>query len=150
MATTRLPRDFKELLKLLNSAQVEYLIVGGYAVAFHGHPRATGDLDIWIAPTVETANRVSAVLQEFGFPASSVAAEFFLQRGKIIRMGIPPVRVEFLTGISGVEFDPCYARRNRAVLDGVEASIISRADLEQNKRAAGRAKDKADLENLPD
>ncbi len=150
MAATRLPPDFKELLRLLNSARVEFLIVGGFAVAFYGYPRATGDLDLWIALDPENAARVSAALHQFGFPPSAVSATLFLKPGRIIRIGVPPVRVEFLTGISGVTFEECFARRTPAELDGVPTAFISRADLERNTRAAGRAKDKADLENLPD
>ena len=111
--------DFKEFLKLMNSGEVRYLVVGGYAVNYHGYHRTTGDLDIWIAVDEENASRVSSVLQRFGFSAGSVPAAAFLERGKIFRMGVKPVRIEILTQPSGVEFDACYGRRVVDTVDGV-------------------------------
>jgi hypothetical protein len=110
MATIRLPPDFKEFLRLLNSNEVEYLIVGGYAVNYYGYSRATADLDIWIALAPNNADRVSDVVKQFGFLQADPA--MFLEPGKVIRMGVPPVRLEILTTISGVEFADCYTRRN--------------------------------------
>jgi len=148
MATIRLPTEFKEFLKLLNSGGVEYLVVGGYAVAFHGHPRSTGDLDIWIATSPENVSRVRAALTAFGFSQELVASAPLDVEGKVIRMGRPPLRIELLTGISGVVFDACYRRRAAQVVDGVAVVFISRADLLANKRAAGRTQDIADVEQL--
>ncbi|MBS3933052.1 MAG: nucleotidyltransferase [Truepera sp.] len=148
MATTQLPPDFKEFLRLLNSKGVEYLLIGGYAVGYHGYPRATGDMDIWIAMTRSNAERVVAVLQEFGFNMPEVSVELFLEENRAIRMGVPPVRIEVITTISGVDFNECYAKRLRDIIDGVEVNIIDLADLKANKRASGRAKDIDDLENL--
>src|SRR5271165_581874 len=122
MATIQLPPDFKEFLRLLNSNDVEYLIVGGYAVNYYGYSRATADLDIWIAIDAGNADRVARVLREFGF--ANTRAATFLEPAKIIRMGVPPVRVEILTSISGVEFADCYARRVTADFDGVPANVI--------------------------
>ena len=147
MATIQLPPDFKEFLRLLNSNDVEYLIVGGYAVNYYGYSRATADLDIWIAINAGNADRVARVLREFGFANTQAAT--FLEPAKIIRMGVPPVRVEILTSVSGVDFADCYARRVTADLDGVSANVIDVTDLKRNKAASGRLKDRLDLEELP-
>ena len=144
-----LPPDFKDFLQLLRSEQVEYLLVGGYAVAQYGYPRTTGDLDVWIAASETSANKVATVLQKFGFSAASVSAEMFSKPDQIIRMGVPPICIDMITGASGVEFGACYARRIRQVIDGVEVTIIHPDDLKQNKKASGRSKDLNDLENLP-
>jgi hypothetical protein len=149
MATTRLPPDFKDFLRLLSAHRVEYLLIGGYAVGYHGYPRATGDMDIWVARTPENAGRLVSVLREFGFPTSAVPADAFLKENQIIRMGVPPMRIEIATSISGVVFDECHRERVTDLLDGVEVDIISLARLKENKRAAGRYKDLADLEQLP-
>jgi hypothetical protein len=133
---------------LLNSGGVKYLIVGGYAVAFHGHPRATGDLDIWVAISPQNAARVRQVLIDFGFPESPVASAPLHLEGQVIRMGRPPLRIELLTSVSGVVFDECYPRRETQTIDGVEVPFLSRPDLLTNKRAAGRAQDAADLDRL--
>ncbi len=149
MATIRLPSDFKEFLKLLNAHKVEYLLIGGYAVGYHGYPRATADMDIWIAMNPENAERIVAVLREFGFETSELSAELFLKDWQIIRLGIPPVRIELATTISGVNFSDCYSSRVVDTLDGVEVSLISLDDLKINKKSAGRYNDLADLEQLP-
>ncbi|NJC95296.1 MAG: hypothetical protein FIB03_02985 [Anaerolineae bacterium] len=144
-----LPLDFKEFLKLLNAREVRYLLIGGYAVGYHGYPRATGDMDIWIAIHPENAEKMVAVLKEFGFDHPDLKPDLFLQESKIIRMGHPPMRLEISTGISGVEFEECYESRIVDTLDGVEVNIIDLSHLKTNKKAAGRLKDLADLENLP-
>ena len=149
MATVNLPPDFKEFLKLLKAHQVEYLIIGGYAVAYHGYPRATADMDIWIAVHPHNATRIVAALKEFGFDLPALSPELFLAEGRIIRIGVPPVRIEIATAISGVSFAECYAARVIDVLDEVEANLISLPHLKTNKKAAGRYKDLNDLENLP-
>jgi len=149
MAMIQLPPDFKEFFQLLNASKVEYLLVGGYAVAYHGYPRATGDLDIWIATTPENAAKLLAVFKQFGFGETGVSAQLLMETGRVIRMGMPPVRIEIQTAVSGVDFEQCYARRVVATLDGVPVAIISCDDLKRNKRAAGRHKDLSDLENLP-
>ena|SRR5215469_4129045 len=146
MATIRLPPDFKEFLKLLNSNRVEYLLVGGYAVNFYGYSRATGDLDIWIAKTPENALRVKEAVRHFGF--SQADAAIFEQPRQIVRMGVAPIRLEILTSISGVTFADCYARRVEVELDGTPVNVIHLDDLKRNKEAAGRLKDRLDLEQL--
>lgn len=147
MAMIQLPPDFKEFLKLLNSSKVEYLVIGGYAVSFHGFARATADLDIWISIHPENARRVAQVLREFGF--AQAQPETFLEPRRVIRMGIPPIRLEILTSISGVEFADCYARRLEAELDGIPVNLIQLDDLKRNKLASGRLQDRLDLERLP-
>ena len=146
MATIQLPPDFKEFLKLLNSSKVEYLVVGGYAVNYYGFPRATADLDIWIAISADNARRLEGVVRQFGFAQAEAAT--FLQPRKVIRMGVPPVRLEILTSISGVQFADCYRRRLEVELDGVTTPLIDLDDLKRNKLAAGRLKDRLDLEQL--
>ena len=144
-----LPKDFKEFLSLLRSHGVRYLLIGGYAVGYHGYPRATGDLDVWIAMEPENATRVVDVLREFGFDTPQLAPGLFLQDQRIVRMGNVPLRIEITTAISGVSFEECYAARIEAVLDGVEVTLIDLAHLKANKRASGRHKDLMDLEQLP-
>lgn len=142
----RLAPDFREFLSLLGSAKIRYLLIGGYAVGFHGHPRPTGDLDVWVAVAPENAEKLASVLADFGF--KTVAAAMFLARGKMLRFGLPPVRIEIATAISGVAFDACWQRRETGVLDGVRVNVISLADLLANKRAAARPKDLADIDAL--
>ena len=144
-----LPLDFKEFLKLLNAKAVEYLLIGGYAVGYHGYPRATNDLDVWIAMNPDNATRMVAMLREFGFDIPELSADLFLKEANIVRMGIPPMRIEVMMGISGVSFDECYAPRVVDVIDDVEVNIINLPHLKLNKKASGRYKDLNDLENLP-
>lgn len=149
MTTTRLPPDFKEFLRLLAAHGVEYLLVGGYAVSYHGYARATADMDVWVAATPENAEKLVAVLKEFGFDVPDLSPDLFLQPDTIVRLGEPPLRIELLTSISGVSFQDAYARRAVDHIEGLEVSLISLDDLKTNKRAAGRYKDLADLEQLP-
>ena len=149
MATIQLPIDFKEFLQLLRSEQIEYLLVGGYAVGYYGYPRATGDLDIWIAVHARNANGLVRVLKKFGFASASLSTDLFVKPDQVIRMGVPPLRIELLTGISGVHFTDCYANHTTDFIDGIEVDLISLEDLRKNKAAAGRAKDQDDLEHLP-
>jgi predicted nucleotidyltransferase len=149
MATTRLAPDFKEFLQLLRSAKIEYLLIGGYAVGHYGFPRATGDLDIWVATHDENATRLVDTLRRFGFDVPELNKSLFQKPKHVVRMGVPPVRLEILSSIDGVEFQDCYRRRENAVIDGVEVDVISLADLKTNKRASGRHQDLTDLEKLP-
>lgn len=148
MATTRLPADFRDFLKLLNSHRVEYLLVGGYAVCYHGYYRNTVDIDFWIAVGPANAAKLTTLIREFGFHVPELSDALFLQKGRIIRMGIEPMRIEILTEISGCEFSECYARRIQATLDGVPVDIISLPDLLKNKASAGRLKDLNDVQKL--
>jgi predicted nucleotidyltransferase len=149
MATINLPHDFREFLKSLGERYVEYLLIGGYAVAYHGYPRATADIDIWIAIHPDNAVKTVETLKAFGFDLPQVTKDLFLKKDQLIRMGMPPMRIEIATTISGVSFNECWAERIVDVLDGVEVNIISLKHLKINKQAAGRHKDLDDLENLP-
>lgn len=146
---TRLQTDFKDFLRLLNAHRVEFLLIGGYAVGYHGYPRATVDLDVWIARTPDNASRVVAVLTDFGFTDPRLTQELLLTADQIVRMGLPPFRIKISTTISGVDFADCYARRIVAEIDGIAVPVIDLGDLRKNKKASGRYKDLDDLENLP-
>ena len=150
MAIPALARDFKEFLKSLNSNSVEYLLIGGYAVGIYGHIRATNDLDLWVNVSSENAARINRAIRQFGFAEATLTPDLFLARNNVVRMGVPPVRIEILTSISGVEFDACYAEKGEIQIEDILVPVISLAHLRQNKAASGRAKDLADLESLPD
>lgn len=149
MATIRLPPDFKEFLKCLNAAKVEYLLIGGYAVGYHGYPRATADLDIWVAMQPDNARRIVRALRQFGFDVPNLVPELFLAPEKIVRFGEPPLRIEIVTAIDGVRFEECHAARIIDRLDGVKVALIDLRHLRANKKATGRHKDLDDLEHLP-
>lgn len=144
----KLPPDFREFLKLLKANNVQYLLIGGYAVGYYGYPRATGDIDIWVAIHPENAQKLVSTLQEFGFDTPDLTTELFLTEKSIVRMGIPPMRIEILTTISGVRFEECFANRVVDLLDGVEVNLINLEHLKENKKASGRFKDLDDLEHL--
>ena len=149
MATPALARDFKEFLKSLNSNSVEYLLIGGYAVGIYGHIRATNDLDIWVNVSRENAANIERALREFGFASDGLTSDLFLARNNVVRLGVPPIRIEILTSISGVEFGACYPEKEMIQIEEMVVPVISLARLRENKAASGRAKDLADLENLP-
>ena len=142
-----LNRDFKEFAELLNAGGVDYLVVGGYALAAHGHPRYTGDIDFWLSTAPGNIERLLAVLQQFGFGSLGLAAADF-SHDTVVQLGQPPRRIDLLTGIDGVQFDACWPRRQRLVVDSVPLNFIGVDDFKTNKRAAGRLKDLADLEAL--
>lgn len=142
------PRDFKEFLQLLNSKKIEYLVIGGYAVGYHGYPRATGDMDIWIARSDQNAVKMVEALREFGFDPPELKKELFLKKQKVIRMGIPPMRLEILTSIDGVSFQSCFKNRIIADFGDFKVNFISKADLLMNKRASGRPQDLVDFDKL--
>lgn len=146
---TRLPDDFKEFLKLCNRKRVRYLLIGGYAVGHYGYPRATADMDIWIEISAENAAKLVEVMIAFGFDVPELSAELFLERGKILRMGVPPLRLEILNDIDGVTFAKCYLARKRVIMDRIKVNVISLEHLKENKAASGRMKDLDDLEHLP-
>jgi predicted nucleotidyltransferase len=148
MATT-IAKDFKEFLKLLEDRSVEYLLVGGYAVAFHGYPRATIDFDIWVRPSIDNAKKVFAALVEFGFPTQGMDEATFASVGIGARMGVPPLRLEVITFADGLVFERAYANRIRARIDDIDINIVSLEDLKHNKQTVGRNKDLADLDHLP-
>ncbi|SPD73982.1 conserved hypothetical protein [uncultured Desulfobacterium sp.] len=149
MAKIELHPDFKDFLRLLTFHDVRYLLVGGYAVGYHGYPRATGDMDIWIELSEQNSKRVVSAFRDFGMSDQSISEGLFLEKNKVIRMGVPPVRIEVITGASGVDFEKCYSNREVVEIDGILLSFISLQDLKKNKQAAGRHKDLEDLEHLP-
>lgn len=143
-----LPDGFLEFLKLLSDHHVEYLLIGGYAVGYYGYPRATGDMDIWIACEERTAQKMVQVYRGFGL-VEGIEPGLFLNPRGILRMGVPPLRLEVTTFIDGVQFNECYGRRLETLVHGVRVNLISLEDLRINKAASGRNKDLDDLENLP-
>lgn len=149
MAKMQLPADFKDLLRFLNSHQADYMVIGGYAVGYYGYPRPTGDLAIWIAQTDTNVERVSAALVDFGFPPDQVPPALFMGDGRMVRMGVAPMKIEIVTKISGVSFADCYPRALACDFDDVPTKLISLRDLRHNKAASGRYRDLDDLENLP-
>jgi len=143
-----LANDYKEFLRLLRAHGVEYLLIGGWAVGYHGYPRATYDLDVWIAISPANAARVMKALADFGFDVPELSSDLFLKDDSIVRMGSEPVRIELMTSISGVEFDVCYRGRLETTINDVPVSLINLRDLKTNKEASGRLKDLADVEQL--
>jgi len=140
--------DFREFIALLNNHEVRYLIVGGYAVAFHGYPRYTKDIDIWVDAEPDNAVRLMQALNDFGFGGAGLKAEDFLVPGYVIQLGYPPNRIDLLTSIKGVGFTACYASRIKISVEGVEMCLIDIENLKRNKLASGRLQDLADVENL--
>ncbi len=144
----KLNPDFKEFLSLLNSNDVMYLVVGGYAVGAHGHVRYTKDLDIWIDNSQANAVKVINVLKAFGFESTDISLVDFTTAGSMLQLGNETARIDLLTRISGVEFDSAYRRRIDTTLDGVPITLICREDLRRNKLATGRMRDVGDVEAL--
>lgn len=141
-------RDFVEMLSALCEAGAEFLIVGAHALAAHGKPRATGDLDLWVRPTPENADRVWTALEKFGAPLFDLSRQDLATRGIVFQIGVPPCRVDLLTAVSGVEFEPAWSRRLVLDVEGGPLPFLSREDLLANKRSAGRPKDLADIAEL--
>jgi predicted nucleotidyltransferase len=140
--------DFKEFIQSLNDNQVRYLIIGGYAVALHGYPRYTKDVDIWIEMSVENAERLLAALAQFGFGSLDLKADDFTAPDRVIQLGYPPNRIDILTTPDGVDFATCYIARVEVNLDEININFIDLENLKLNKKASGRLQDLADLENL--
>lgn len=148
MATT-LPIPFKKLLSCLERHSVEYMVLGGYAVAFHGYPRATADFGVWVRATSENARRAYRAMSDFDFPLDQISEDSLAEPGTGIRMGVPPLRLELTNFATGLECKAAQANMLRAQLDDLEVNMISLEDLKTNKRATGRNKDLADLDHLP-
>lgn len=140
--------DFREFIECLNANQVRYLVVGGYAVAFHGHPRYTKDLDIWIQPTLENAQKVIQALAAFGFASLNLVASDFAQSDQVVQLGYPPNRIDLITSPDGVDFEICYQSKIESDLDGLKICWIDLENLRLNKKVSGRSQDLADLESL--
>jgi len=143
-----LNQDFREFIQSLNDNRVRYLVVGGYAVALHGHPRYTKDIDIWIEMSPENAANIINALEQFGFTSLGLRETDFLTTGQVIQLGQPPNRIDLLCSVSGVDFDACHESRVTVEIDGVYVNFIGLEDLRKNKAASGRHQDLADLENL--
>lgn len=144
-----LNQDFKEFIELLNVNEVEYLVVGGYAVGFHGHPRYTGDIDFWVAISRENAEKIIVVLRDFGMGVLELQAEDFMKEDMIIQIGYEPNRIDILTSVTGISFEECYSQKVRAEFDDITVDFLDIRNLKINKAASGRGKDLGDLENLP-
>jgi len=143
-----LDKDFKEFLSLLNKHQVEYLVVGGYAVAFHGYPRYTGDLDIWVKKTNANGEKLIKAIEDFGFETEELQHKDFENEILSFYLGAPPIQLNIINQISGVQFDACYPHKNQLEIDSIFINYISKNDLIKNKRASGRHRDLDDIENL--
>lgn len=141
-------KDFRELLELFNAHKVGYLIVGGYALAFHGVPRYTGDIDIFVKPDTENALRILKALDEFGFGSLDLKEEDFRSPNKVVQLGYPPVRIDIITSISGISWDEAYEERDKGKYGDVPVYYIGLNHYILNKKASGRKKDIADLEAL--
>ncbi len=140
--------DFRDFLACLNSTNVRYLLVGGYAVNFYGHHRNTKDIDVWIAVDVENATRIANALIMFGFSNEEVSPDLFLRRHSVLALGRAPVRIDILSDVDGLEFEACYSRKLEAELDGVQVRLLRLDDLLTNKVASGRLQDQADAKVL--
>lgn len=143
-----LNKDLRAFVELLNSNGVEYVIVGAFALAWHGYPRYTGDLDVLVRPGVTNGERLMRVLREFGFGEIGISADDFAVEGSVIQLGFPPNRIDLLTGISGVAFDEVWEHRETGTVDGLAVPLIGRRELIRNKQSTGRARDLGDVEEL--
>ena len=143
-----LPKDLREFIESLNSKRVEYVIVGGYAQAYHGRPRFTGDIDVLVRPSQENAERIKAALSQFGFAQLGLTEQDFVSEGQVIQLGVAPNRIDILTSISGCGFEDVWETRVKTELAGVPVNMIAKDQYIKNKRATGRAQDLADLDAL--
>ena len=143
-----LSKDFKEFVELLNENDVRYLVVGGYAVALHGHPRYTKDLDVWIELSPGNAIKILAALKDFGFGSLDLKPDDFLESNQIIQLGYPPNRIDILTTLTDLKFEDCYEAKVKVEIHGLHIDFIDIENLKKNKRATGRPQDLADAENL--
>jgi len=141
-------KDFKEFIELLNKNHVKYLVVGGYALAFHGYPRYTKDIDFWVSADQKNAENIIRTLQDFGFSSLDIKEEDFMSPGYVVQLGQPPSRIDLLTSVTGLEFEDCYASKVHINIQGSEVDFIDLANFKKNKKALGRHQDLADLENL--
>ena len=144
----KLNEDSREFVELLNAHGVKYVIVGGYAVAFHGRPRFTGDIDVFVEASDENGRKLESVLREFGFADINVAAADFNRPDTIVQLGVPPNRIDIVTSIDAVDFAEAWASKVQAKLDDIPVNFISKALLVRNKKAVGRSQDAADIEYL--
>ena len=143
-----LSKDFREFIELLNAHNVQYLVVGGYAVAFHGYPRYTRDIDVWVRLEMSNAQKLLCALEDFGFGSLELKIEDFMDSEQVVQLGYPPNRIDILTGLEGINFEKCYAARIEVISEGTKINFIDLESLKKNKRATGRHQDLADLEAL--
>jgi hypothetical protein len=141
-------KDFIDFIELLNVHNVEYMVVGAHALAYHGRPRHTGDLDIWIKPSFENSGKMVNVLKDFGFGSLGLTEQDFLKENYVTQLGYPPLRIDILNSISGVDFDEAYKGRILGQNDDLYISFISVSDFIANKQASGRPKDLGDIAAL--
>lgn len=141
-------QDYRDLLSTLNDCKVRYLVVGAHALAYHTEPRFTKDFDIWVEASPDNAQRVFKALAAFGAPLANVSVSDFVAPDLIYQIGVPPCRVDVMTGISGVSFSAAWRKRKRAEYGGIPINVLGRADLVRNKRASGRPQDLLDVQNL--
>ncbi len=141
-------KDFKEFIELLNKNHVKYLVVGGYALAFHGYPRYTKDIDFWVWADKKNAEKIIKTLHDFGFSSLDIKEEDFMSPGYVVQLGQPPSRIDLLTSVTGLEFEDCYATKVHINIQGSEVDFIDLENFKKNKKAVGRHQDLADLENL--
>jgi hypothetical protein len=139
-----LDRDFSEFIASCAAHRVHFLIVGGYAVAAHGHPRFTKDLDVWVWLDEQNAGRLVSALEDFGFGSLGLTPADFLEEGVVVQLGYPPKRIDILTQVDGVDFEPCWERRVYVEIGGQRVPFLSAEDLVANKKASGRPQDIAD------
>ena len=144
-----LSKDFKEFVACLNARAVEYLIVGGYAVAWHGHPRHTGDLDVWVRRDAGNAARLMQALGDFGFGSLGLSPADFEGPQQVVQLGYPPFRIDLMTDIDGVDFSAAWPRRDTTQWDGLILHFIGLEDLKTNKLSTGRPRDLGDVQELP-
>jgi len=144
----KLQRDLKEFIELLISSGVDFIIIGGHAVAFHGHPRFTGDIDFLVRSTPENAERIIATLKVFGFGEVGLSFQDFTRPGSVVQLGRPPNRIDLLTSISGVDFEEAWEGKVAGEIDGLAVFFLGLDALLKNKQASGRDKDLADVKKL--
>jgi hypothetical protein len=144
----KLHQDFKEFIELLNANEVKYLVIGAFALGFHGHPRYTGDIDFWVRNDLSNAKKVFKSIKEFGFPMNKLKVKDFTSEDLIFQMGYPPVRIDVITSVDGLEFDKSFKNKNEKLIAGSKVNFINIDDFKINKKTVGRSKDLADLEGL--
>ena len=143
-----LNEDYKEILQILLRNKVKFLLIGAYAMGAHGYPRATGDIDVWVEPSERNSKKVYASLKEFGAPLKDIKESTFAEKGVVFQIGVAPRRIDFITKVSGLDFDEAYAHKQDVEIEGLKISLVSLNDLIKNKESTGRDKDKLDVKHL--
>ena len=146
MGKQQLPEDFKDFIHCLNSNNVKYLLVGGWAVGLHGHPRATKDIDFFILIDNTNLENLEKAFNSFGAPPLDI--DYLREKGNVIRFGVSPIQIDIINEADGIEFEDCYSRKEKIIVEDIEIPLISKKDLISNKKATGRLADLADIEKL--